>query len=71
MPETKRAWTEDERVKLRSMAGKIPSGQIAAELGRTNAALAVEACKLRLSLRTRGRGQRAKPTESSSITHSG
>ena len=61
MPETKRAWTEDERAKLRSMAGNIPSSQIAAELGRTNAALAGEACKLGLSLRTKGRGQRDKP----------
>ena len=64
MPETKRAWTDDDRAKIRSLAGKVPSGQIAAELGRTNAALAVQACKLGVSLRT-SRSEPARPSEPS------
>jgi hypothetical protein len=50
----KRVWTDDEIAKLRSLAGKIPVKDIAAELGRSPSAVAVEACKLGLSLRWRG-----------------
>lgn len=53
----KRAWTEDDIAKLKSLAGKMPATQIAAELGRTYAALIVEASKLGVSLRhSRGDG---------------
>jgi hypothetical protein len=53
MPRTKRTWTESDIAKLKSMAGKIPAKEIAAELGRTPGAINVEASKLRISLRTR------------------
>jgi hypothetical protein len=52
MPDSRRAWTEDDVAKLEIMAGKIPLRQIAAELGRTVAATAVRASKLGISLRT-------------------
>ena len=60
MPGSGRAWTEDDIAKLKAMAGRVPSERIAAELGRSDGAVAVEACKLRVSLRTRPRGPRAK-----------
>ena len=50
----KRVWTDEEIAKLRSLAGKISIKDIAAELGRTPRAIAVEACKLGLSLRCSG-----------------
>jgi len=61
MPRTRRAWTEDDLAKLKSMAGRVATEQIAAELGRTQAALAHVACKLGISLRTRwsGAGRKA------------
>ena len=51
MPVSHRRWSEEEISKLKSMAGKMPVGQIAAELGRTEGALFVEASRLKLSLR--------------------
>jgi hypothetical protein len=60
MPMSKRAWKEEDIAKLKAMAGKVPSQRIAAELGRSHGALAVEACKLGVSLRTVPRGHRAK-----------
>jgi hypothetical protein len=60
MPESKRAWTENDVARLKAMAGKIPAEQIAAELGRTLEAISVKASKLGLSLRTRRGGRRAK-----------
>jgi hypothetical protein len=53
MPYLKRAWTEDDIAKLKTMAGKIPAHLIAAKLGRTLGATYVEASKLGLSLRIR------------------
>ena len=53
-------WKEDDIARLKAMAGKIPVEQIAAELGRTVGAIAVEASKLGLSLRTQRRGRRTK-----------
>jgi hypothetical protein len=50
----KRVWTDEEIAKLRSLAGKIPVKDIAAGLGRTPRAIAVEACKLGISLRCPG-----------------
>jgi hypothetical protein len=65
MPESRRAWTEDDVAKLQTMAGKIPAAKIAAELGRSLGATAVQASKLGLSLRTQARRVRAKANESS------
>jgi hypothetical protein len=53
MPDTKRPWSEDDIAKLKSMAGKFPTKEIAAELGRSVGATVVEASKLKVSLRTR------------------
>jgi hypothetical protein len=47
----KHAWTDEDIARLKSLAGKMPATQIAAELGRTYAALIVEASKLGISLR--------------------
>ena len=58
MPQSRRAWKEDDIAKLKAMAGKVPGERIAAELGRTLGALAVKACELRLTLRTKHRGKR-------------
>jgi hypothetical protein len=45
-----RSWTNGEIAKLKRMAGRIPRDQIAAKLGRTPAATAMEASKLGISL---------------------
>ena len=58
MPESRRAWKEDDVAKLKAMAGKVPAVRIAAELNRTLGAVAVKACELELSLRTKRRGGR-------------
>jgi hypothetical protein len=60
MPQSRRAWKEDDIAKLKAMAGKVPGERIAAELGRSLGALAVKACELGLSLRTIPRGERTK-----------
>jgi hypothetical protein len=49
----RRPWSEDDVAKLRSMAGRLPAKEIAAELGRTPQATMVEASKLKISLSTR------------------
>ena len=43
-------WTEDENAKLRSLAGSKPLADVAAELGRTEGAVMVQASKLKVSL---------------------
>jgi hypothetical protein len=53
MPHTKRAWTEEDIAKLKSMAGKMPAKEIAAQLQRSPGAVCVEASKLKIRLRTR------------------
>jgi hypothetical protein len=69
MPYRKRAWTEDDIAKLKTMAGKMPAQQIAAELGRTLGATNVEASKLGLSLRIRRASRRVKAeAEDASLT---
>lgn len=55
MPDTRRPWSEEDVAKLESMAGAHPVIEIAAKLRRSPAAVAVEASKLGLSLRTRPR----------------
>ena len=57
MPDPRRVWMADEIVKLKAMAGKEPGERIAAELGRTLAAIQTEASKLGLSLRTKRRSR--------------
>jgi hypothetical protein len=57
MPKSKRRWNEDDIAKLKAMAGKEPGERIAAELGRTFGATAVQASKRGLSLRIK-RGRR-------------
>ena len=49
----RRPWSEDDVAKLRSMAGRLPTNEIAAELGRSPQATMVEASKLKISLSTR------------------
>ncbi|MCP1742010.1 hypothetical protein ABIB94_001807 [Bradyrhizobium sp. JR7.2] len=51
MPESHRRWSEEDISELKSLAGKMPVGQIAAKLGRSEGAVMVEASKLKLSLR--------------------
>jgi hypothetical protein len=57
MPESRRTWKADDIAKLKAMAGEEPGARIAAELGRTLGAVAVEASRQGLSLRTRRGGQ--------------
>lgn len=45
-------WTEEDIAKIKNLAGKVPASTIAGELGRTKAALVVQASKLKISLRT-------------------
>jgi hypothetical protein len=49
-----RRWTPDEVAKLKSMAQKWPTAQIAAQLGRAPSAVTFKAHKLKISLRLRG-----------------
>ena len=46
-------WTDDQIDKLKSLAGKVPAQEIAAELGRTSGSLAVQASKVKIPLRYR------------------
>ena len=46
-------WSEDDVAKLKSLAGRRTTKEIAAELGRTTGATVVEASKLKISLDTR------------------
>ena len=48
-----RPWTEEDNAKLKNLAGKMPTGRIAAELGRSPGATVVQASKLKVSLSTR------------------
>jgi hypothetical protein len=54
---TLRTWTEHDIAKLRSLAGMAPTAQIADQLGRTQAAVVMQAFKMRLSLRLQGPSQ--------------
>jgi hypothetical protein len=53
-----RPWTENDIAKLKSLAGKLPVKEIAAELGRSSGTTIVQAHKLGLSLR---RSRSAQP----------
>ena len=58
----RRPWSEDDVAKLRSMAGRLPTNEIAAELGRSPQATMVEASKLKISLSTRPARAASTPT---------
>jgi len=45
-------WTEEENAKIKKLAGRMSASNIAIELGRTKAALVLQASKLKISLRT-------------------
>ena len=53
MPTSRRPWSKDEIAKLKSMAGRFPAKEIAADLGRSPGAIMVEASKLKISLSRR------------------
>jgi len=55
MAHFKRPWTDDDVAKLRDLAGKMPTREIAREIGRTEAGVAMEASKLKISLSTERR----------------
>jgi len=55
MLKSRRPWSEDDVAKLKSLAGRRPAKEIAAELGRTAGATVVEASKLKISLNPRRR----------------
>ena len=61
-------WNDDQIAKLKSLAGKVPARDIAAELGRSPGALAVQASKLRIPLRCNRDGQRVATAE---VSHAG
>ena len=63
MPKSKRPWNEDDVAKLKAMAGKEPGERIAAVLGRTRGATAVQASKRGLSLRIKRPSRNTKRDE--------
>jgi hypothetical protein len=52
---TFKRWTADDIAKLKNMAQKLPSAEIALQLGRSTAATRVQAHKMKLSLRCQDR----------------
>ena len=48
-----RSWTAEDLAKLQNMAGKYPTAQIAAKLGRGFASIAMKAHEMQISLRTK------------------
>jgi hypothetical protein len=56
---TFRRWTADDIAKLKNMARKEPSANVAAQLGRSVGATAVKAHELGISLRMPRRSGRA------------
>ena len=54
-------WTDEDIAKIKSLAGKVPAKDIARELGRTPASLAVRASKLKIPLRYNRDGERPLP----------
>ena len=57
-----RRWTEGDNAKLKTLAGKVPATRLAEELGRSTGAIVQQACKLKLSLRTRRHPERPAPS---------
>ena len=64
-----RPWTENDIAKLKSLAGKLPVKEIAAELGRSSGAMILEAHKLGLSLRRSRSAQPRHHVSASSEPH--
>jgi len=60
-----RAWTPNDIAKLKSLAGKLPVKDIAAELRRSSGAATLQAHKLGLSLR---RARSAQPRHDDSAS---
>ena len=59
MGDNSRTWTKDEVARLKRMAGRIPRDEIAAKLGRSPGATAMEASKLGISLGLQPKMRRA------------
>ena len=59
MSDSRRLWSEDEIAQLKSMAGRFPAKEIAAELGRSSGAIFVEASRLNIPLTKRSGVPRA------------
>ena len=57
-----RPWTEVDIARLKRMAQKMPSTEIASELGRSTSALAVKAHQLKLSLRMKPKKSSGGPS---------
>jgi hypothetical protein len=49
----RRGWTAEDIEKLKRLAGKRPTAEIASELGRTPGSLAVKAHEFKISLKVR------------------
>jgi hypothetical protein len=64
MPDNRRNWTEEDIAKLKSMAGKLSLVEIATRLGRTTGATALQASKLKISLRRDSDSGRARTANS-------
>ena len=55
-------WTPSQTERLWELAGKIPTAQIAHEIGKANSAIIMKAYSLQLSLRVkRGEGRSHEP----------
>jgi hypothetical protein len=54
----RKPWTKDDIAKLRAMAQKFPTAQIAAEIGRGHSATVMKAHELRISLSMRPSARR-------------
>jgi hypothetical protein len=69
---TFKRWTADDIAKLKNMAQKLPSAEIALQLGRTTGATRVQAHKMKLSLRCQDRnGDRRLRNESPVLSGTG
>ena len=67
MSHSKRRWNEDDIARLKAMAGKEPGQRIAAQLGRSLGATAVQACKQGLSLRIKRRSRNVNVEQDTSV----
>ena len=63
MTQQRRRWTYEDVAKLKSMAQKCPSAQIASEIGRPLASVRQKAHDLAISLRMDRRQRKTPPME--------
>jgi hypothetical protein len=56
---TYKRWTADDIAKLKNLAQRVPSAEIASQLGRSRGATVVQAHKMKLSLRRIRNGDEA------------